>query len=818
MLDDVRLALRRLSRSPGYSVIVVATLGLGIGANTAVFSVVDGLLLRPLPYAHPDRLFVFSEQSPQTPSRLPSYPTFRDYTASPALAGAGYILGEAQGLRTSDGVVQLVVGRVSDGFFDMLRPAPLLGRLLTAADEHPGARPAAVLTYGLWRSRFAGDPSVLGRVLTTGDGSFTVVGVLPPGAAYPAWVQLYTPLSAGPRVGAMSRRDVHIDGGMLVRLRSGLDPAQAAAQLATLSRRLAEAYPADNADYRAAITPLRSAVVGGGIRNPLFMLLAATAMVLLIASVNVANLSLARLAARTRELALRTALGADRRRLVIHLLGETVLLAGGGAVLGLALASALVQLLTATNGQGLLAAAATGFGPVAEGIRLDGRVFGAALLVTFGAALAAGLVPAWTGSRIDLAGMLRQGGPGSGGGRGSRRGRSALIGLQTGLALSLLVAAGLLINSFWRVLQVDRGFDSDGLLSAHVFPSPRYAAPDSDIAALYARLIEALQALPGVRSVGMVNHLPMAGAWSGTRVGIDGAAMPPGQDLTVGLRTVNLAYLSTMRIPLLRGRWFTEGEMRPSAGQAVVINRQLAERYWPGQDPLGHRVNFFKSAAGRADFGQPLSGEVVGVVGDVRQFGLDLPSDAAIYLPYPVNPWGHSSLIIRSSGDPAALIEPVRRALLAAEPDLVITDLRPTEQVVAQTLVGRELLLALVAVFAGAALLLAAIGLYGVLSHLVRLREREIGIRRAVGAGPRQIMGMVLRDGMRAVLVGTLLGLVGAWGLARLLASQLFGVTPEDPVTYGLTLGVLLLVALLACYLPARRAARVDPLVALREE
>jgi putative ABC transport system permease protein len=413
--------------------------------------------------------------------------------------------------------------------------------------------------------------------------------------------------------------------------------------------------------------------------------------------------------------------------------------------------------------------------------------------------------------------VLNQGGPRLGGGRRARRWRRGLIALQGGLALTLLVAAGLLGNSFWRLTQVERGFQSEGLLTIHVFPSPRYAAPNTDVAALYRRLTETVSALPGVTSVGLVNHLPMGGSWSGTRVGIDGAEMAQGQELTVGLRTVNQPYLATMRIPLVRGRWFSDADMQPHAA-GIVINQAMADRYWPATDPVGHRVSFFKSAAGRGDFGQPLSGEVIGVVANVKQFGLDQPSDAAIYLPYPVNPWGHIFLAIRTARDPAGLAEAARRALIAAEPDLVVTQLRTMDDVVQGSLVARAFLLLLVGVFAGSALLLACLGVYGVLSHLVRQREREIGIRRAIGAGQGEILGLVLRDGMGAVLGGALVGLGAAWGLGELLAGQLYGVTPADPLTYVATLGLLLIVAFLACYLPAHRATRVDPMIAMRAE
>jgi putative ABC transport system permease protein len=809
--------LRSLRRAPGFALASLLTLGLSLGAVTAIFSVVHSVLLAPLPYRAPERLFVFSEQSAKVSARLPAYLTFLDYRANArSFEGLGYILGTSAALRTGQGIVQMVNARVSDGFFGVLGATPLLGRVFSAEEERAGASPVAVLSYAFWRSQFAGDPAVIGRTLDTGSESYTVIGVLPAGASYPGWAQVYTPLGSGPELPALSRRDVHVDGAMLARLRPEVDSATAAPELERLGRRFAESYPAENAGFRGVITPMRTAITGGGTGIPLLLLLAATTLLLIMACVNVASLGLARVAERTREMALRTALGAARGRLVGQLLLETVVLALGGAVLGLLLASWLIHLLTASNASNLLAAGLAGSVPRLEEIRLDTPVFVVALLLTILSGVAAGLLPALAGSRPDLAGMLRQAGARGIGGGGGRI-RRVMIATQTGLALALLVSAALLVNSFWRVLQADRGFQSEGLITVHVFPGDRYAGPDSDVGALYTRLAERVRTLPGVTTVGLINHLPLAGSWNGTRLAIDGEKPAEGQALTVGLRVANPSYLEAMRIPVMRGRWFADADMTPVAGP-IVINRSLAERYWPGKDPLGHRISFFKSAAGRSDFGVPVEGTVVGVVADVRQFGLDQPSDPAIYLPYTVNPWGHIFLTVRTAVPPASLFEPVRRALLAEEPGLILTGLGTMDQLVSGSLAPREFLTLLVGVFAAAALGLATIGLYGVLSRLVRARQREIGIRRAVGADERSIMALVLREGMIAVATGAAGGLLLSLALSRALASLLFGVTPGDSLTWLLALTLLVTVALLACLVPARRAARIDPTVALSSE
>ena len=818
MIHDLRFAVRSLRHAPGFVLATVLTLALAIGANTAIFSVVNGVLLNPLAYRDADALQSFREQSAQT-GRLPSYLTFLDYRqAATSFSGMGYVIGQSDALRSESGPVRFGHALVSDGFLEMLGATPALGRLLAADDERPGAPPAAVISYAYWRSQFGGDSGVLGKELPTTSVRYRIVGVLPPGAGYPQWADVYTALSAGPPPVAMSRRDVHVDGAMLARLRPGVTAEQANLELERLGRRFADAYPKENAGFRGVVSPLEDQVIGAGIRQPLLLLLAATVLLLVIACVNVTNLALARLGQRTREMALRTALGAAQGRLVWQLLAESLLLAGLGAALGLVLAGWTVHLITAAGGSNLVASGLSVVLPRLEEVRVDSRVFLVALGITLLAGVAAGIVPAVVGSRPNLAGMLSQSSNRGGSGRGARAGRRGLIALQVGLAFALLVIAALLGNSFLRTLRVDRGFRSDGLLTLHVMPSPRYAAPDSRIAELYTRLAERVRGLPGVTSVGVVNHLPLAGAWSGTAVGIDGAPPEEGQDLTVGLRATDESYLATMGVPLIRGRWFTAADMSPTGSGGIVINRTMAEQYWPGKDPLGHRVSFSKAAAGRADFGEPLVGSVIGVVGDVKQFGLDQPSDAAIYVPYTVDPWGHSFLVVRSAVPPGTLTELVRRSLLAEEPDLVINQITTMDDLVAGSLVSREFLLLLVGVFAGAALLLAIVGLYGVLSRLVRARERELGIRRAIGADAASIVRLVLGEGLLAVAAGVTFGTGLAVVGGRALQSQLFGVSPIDLPTYFATLALLLGVAWVACYLPARRAAAVEPTVALRGE
>ena len=816
LLDDLRGAVRALRRAPGFAISCIATLAIGIGANTALFSVIDGVLLRPLPYERAGDLYVMAEQGKDGGQRLPSYPNYVDFQAGrgDAFAGFGYVIGTAEAWRTANGIRNIGLGRVSDGFFQVLGATPTLGRTLLPEDERAGVARAGVLSYTFWRSAFAADPNVIGQTIDLGDGAVTIVGVLPAGVGYPNWAQVFTPIAAGNPPAAMQQRNLHVDGGMVARVAPGVDRTRAETHLAAISRRLADAYPADNSGFSATLLPLRDVVVDGSVQGPLLMLLAATGMVLLIACVNVANLFLARLSRRTHELSLRSALGADRGRLLTQLLAESVVLAAIGAVIGLWMADGLIRVLV--SGAPAIGDTVGSFVPRLDELRMNGRVFGLAALLTAVSALAAGLVPAWTGSRADLAAVLKQGGSKGAHGTG-RLGRRILIGTQSALALALLIGSGLLMNSLWRVTRVSPGFESEGLLAAHLFPSTRYRVPDSNLPELYQRLGERVAQVPGVRGVGLVNHLPMGGAWTGSRVSVDGAPFEEGKDFSVGIRSVNEAYREVMQIPLLKGRWFTSGDMTPAV-PGVVVNRALADRYWPNADPIGHRIDFFRSAPGRAGFGQQVTAQVIGVVGDVKQFSLERNTDAAIYVPYTAITWGHTSFTIRTSGDPARLIEPVRKALIAADPDLVIDMMRPMAEIVSDTLSARGFVLILLGGFALTALLLAAIGLYGVLSHLVAERTREIGIRRAIGAEEGRIVRQVVGDGLAAVVWGIAAGLLLAWGMGRLMASQLFDVTATDPLTWITTVAVLLLTALVACIGPARRAARIDPIIALRGE
>jgi putative ABC transport system permease protein len=815
LLRDLRYALRQLRRSPGYSAAAVLTLALGIGANTAVFSLVNGVLLRPLPYAEPERLYTLFEQRPAGEMRLASYPTFLDWkNQSDAFAGLAYIRGQTVIFRGPDGPEQLVAGYVSDGFLATVGEQPLLGRGFLPDEQRPGAAPAAILSYGLWQRRFGGDSAVLGRPIALGDVSATVVGVMPRGFAYPEWATLWLPLSALPSSdrGALTQRGNHADSRVLGRLGTGVDRRRAEAELGAVAARLAAAYPEESGGWsRVRLSPLSEQVLGDA-QPRLLLLAAAVGLVLLIGCANLINLSLARATARSRELAIRAALGGGRGRLIRQLLIEGLVLALLGGGLGALLAAVAVDALRSAAHDVL---------PRLDEVSVDGTVLAFALATSVLAALVFGLLPALRASSVDLSGSLKDGGHGSGSGARRTRLRSALVVAELTVALVLLTGAGLLLKSFWRLEAVSPGFEPARLVTVRVIPPARYDDPARALA-LYRRLAETVAAVPGVESVALTNHVPLTGASIDTRLVVAGRAA--GADSATALfRTVSPEYFRTMQIPLLRGRVLTEADMTGSSA-AVLVNQALVRRYWPHDDPLGKRLTVFKSVQARPDFGQPVEAEVVGVVGDVRHYGLDAGLTPEVYLPYTVNPPRWISLVIRTRSQPELTIPALRRAVLAVEPDLPVTGdglwagFATVDQFLSASLAPRRFNTVLLGGFAAAAVLLAVIGLYGVLAYLVAQRTREMGVRVALGAQPGDVLRLTLGRGIRLTLLGLGLGLLGALLLTRVMASLLYGVTATDPATFAAVAALLAVVALLASYLPARRAARVDPVVALRSE
>jgi putative ABC transport system permease protein len=814
--QDLRYGLRALRRSPGFALATILTIALGIGANTAVFSLIRGVLLRPLPYLEPDRLVSIREQHAQEGERLASYPTFEDWRReSDAFDGLAFIRGSTVILKGADGPEQVIAGYASPDFFRVVGTVPVLGRTFSAEEQRAGGGDVSVISYALWRRRFGGESAVIGRSMRLGDRTVTIVGVMPPGFAYPEWAALWMPIARLPvsEQALLTARGLHTDSRVIGRLRAGLSLEQAQARLSTVARRLAAAYPAESAGWtRARLSRIIEDVIGDS-RSPLLILQATVFIVLLIGCANLANLSLARGTARSRELAVRTALGASRGRLIQQLLIESAVLTLAGGVAGVLIATWAVGLLRSTMPDVL---------PRLTEVTVDRWVLGFGLLLSALSAVAFGLLPTLKVSRPRLTDGLAEGGWQAGSGAAGSRTRGLLIVAEVALAMILLVGAGLLLKSFARLESVPLGFEADHLLTLRVIPpTPRYDDPDRAVA-LYQRLQAAVAATPGVEAVALSNHVPLTGASMPTRVAVEGQADPETELVTL-FRTISPEYFETMRIPLLKGRGLTAADLTGSSS-AVVVNQAFVRRYWPGRDPIGKRVTVFKSVQPRADFGQPLDGIVVGLVGDVRHFGQETDAVPEAYLPYLRNPPRWVSLVVRTKLDPELMIVPLRRVVLSVEPDLPVvgeglwTGFAPVESFLVEGRAPRALNTVLLAAFAATALLLAMIGLYGVVAYMVVQREREIGLRIALGAQRADVLKLVLRRTILLGAGGLALGTLGALLLTRFMASLLFGVTTTDLATFGIVMAALACVTMLAAYVPALRATRVDPMISLRSD
>ena len=817
LLADLRYAARTLRKSPGFAAAAILTLALAIGSNTAVFSVVNGVLLRPLPFAEQDRLFMLAEQSRQGAFRPPSYPTFLDWQAqASAFAGLAYVRGGGQRLAGPEGVQSIPASFVSPGFFATLGEPPLVGRLFTQDEEQSGAH-VTVLSYDLWQARFGGDPAILGKTLSLTAGVFTVVGVLPHDVAYPPWAteQLYVPIATVAATDrALTQRGFHADCRIIGRLKPGVTREQAKADLDGVAQREAASYPGFNADWtRVALFPLRDEILFNTTPQ-LVVLVVAVGLVLMIGCVNVANLTLARAGARGRELAIRAALGAGRGRVVRQLVTESVVLASVGAALGVAGAYGAIAVLQR---------AAPSVLPRLETVEVDGWVLAFALGVTIVTAVATGLLPALRAARPDLTDSLKEGTSGAGTGHARQRLRAALVISEIALAVILVVGAGLLVRSLWQLRAVNPGFDPQSLVTFYISPPPLRAKDPARLAALYTQVEDAARQLPGVTSVALTNFTPLSAGGLPSPVEIPGRASDPLHDPQVWFMTVSPGYFRTMRIPVRAGREFSEADLAP--GSAVVVNEAFARAFWPGLDPIGRQVTLHKAVQGRPDFGEPLPGTVVGVVGDVHHFGLDTPPEPQVYVPFTRNVWGHMSLVVRTAVNPAGFLPALSRAVRQVDPDIPMTLTGSTGSMSAVGTLGitgglasRQFDAWLLGSFAASALLLAGIGIYGLLAYAVAQRRREIGIRLALGASGGAVLHLVVGSGMRLAGAGIGLGVVIALAVTRLLAALLYGVGASDPPTFVGVVALLTLVSLTASYLPARRAAKLNPLVALRYE
>lgn len=803
-LHDLRYALRMLLKNPGFTAIAIIALALGIGANTAIFSVVNTVLLRPLPYKDPEQLVMVWEDAskigyPRDTPAAANYVDWRDQNQ--VFEGVAAIAEESFNL-TGAGDPERLEGRtVSAKLFPILGVEPQVGRVFTAEEDQPGAQRVVLLSYGLWQRRFGGDPSIVGKPLTLNGESYTVVGVMPARFQFPsADDQLWVPIAFTPEQAAnRNRHYLEVIG----RLKPGVTLQQAQTEMSTIATRLQQQYPESNAEVGAAVTSLHEHLVGD-IRPALLILLGAVGLVLLIACANVANLLLARAAVRQKEIAVRVALGARRLRLVRQFLTESVLLSSVGGIVGLVIAYSGLFLLRSFIPENI---------SQARQISIDLRVLGFTLFVSVATGVIFGLAPAIQAVRFNQGETLKEGGRDAAAGGSGKRLRSVLVMAEVAISLVLLIGAGLLINSFLRLRNVDPGFRTDNLLTMKiVLPEPKYEAFKSR-EAFYSNLVQRVQSLPGVRSAAVTTNLPLYRQGNSISVRIEGRPdPPPGQELIVVTRIISPAYFDTMSIPLLSGRKITDQDIETTPNVAV-ISETMARRVWPNEDPVGKRI-----AAGRISSDQDWI-NVIGVVKDVRQVELTKEPRPQMYLSYrQAGFFTSDDLVVKTDVDPSSMVATVRNAVWEIDKDLPVSDIRTMEEILANSIARQRFSMLLLAIFAGVALVLAGVGIYGVMSYSVAQRTHEIGIRMALGAQTGAVLKLAVVYGMKLVFIGIAIGLVAAFALTRLMATLLFGVTPTDPTTFTLISLLLVAVAALASYVPARRATKVNPIVALRYE
>ncbi len=811
---DLRHAMRALARAPIYTVTATLTLALGIGATTAAYSVVGNVLLKPLPYSEPAQLVNVWSAAPQFDKIPPSYPDFVDFREqSGAFTGMAFETGGPVTVRRHDGAFQLLAAMVTEDFFPLLRARAVLGRTLVASDFVPGAAPVAVLSYGEWTTNFGGDAHVVGRTIDSDVGSYTIVGVLDRGQAYPEWVpghcsDVYLPLNTVAHMqGALRKRGNHADSRTIARLRPGVSIDEARRRLSVVATRLAAAFPASDSGLVGNVTSMRDAVVGD-VRPALAVLAGAVLLIFLLATSDVANLSLVRGLARSRELGVRTAMGAGYGRLVRYLLAESSIIAIAATGIGIVIAFAAVRLLVATS---------PGDIPRLDEITVDDRAILVAIVAAVTAVGLCGLVPLMTLRPTQLVATLKSGGRGTSGTPRGLRLRGGIVVGQLAISMVLIVGAGLLVRSFSNLRHLDVGFDPSHLVIWRMggARTPEMADPAKRFARFERDLATA--SVPGVVSGAMVNHAPIGPAGVPLSVGVDGKD-PAADTVGVGYVTVTPRYFATMHIPLFHGRDFTDADMTPDAAVAI-ITRSMARRYWPdGTDPIDHPLTVLNGSVYDPDFQKPIAVRVIGIVGDVKRNLTSDQPDPLIYMPYTRPVWGAADAVLRTAGPAAALIPAIRRAVAAADPDVMVTGMVTAEQDLADQTARQRFTTSVLGSFSMVALLLASLGLYGVLAYMVSQRVPEIGVRMALGARRRQIMHLIVQNALGLAAIGVLIGVGGAVILARAMRSLLFGVTPLDPVTFaGVTL-LLCAVAALASYLPARRAAGVDPVTALRGE
>jgi predicted permease len=797
---DLRFGARMLLKKPGFTLIALLTLALGIGANTAIFSIVNGVLLKPLPYEQPDQLVQLWEAPRVGALGAASPGAFLDWKEQSTSFESLSLLHNTDLNLTGEGEPERISGvKMSAGGLQILRARPMLGRVFAPDEDQPGREKVIVLTHRLWQRRFGGDTNIVGRSIQLSDQGYTVIGVLPPG--FLPWDEPEFIIPSSVASEDANRRDAHWLN-VFGRLKPGLTVEQARAEVNALSARLKPLYPAYKKNFVVNIAPMQE-LMTGDIKPILLLLLGAVGFVLLIACANIANLLLARALARQREMAIRAALGASRWRVIRQLLTESVLLALTGALLGLLLAFWSVDALSHLTGVHL---------PRAQEVGLDLRVLGFALCVSLLSGLAFGLAPAVQASKPDLNETLKERGRGS---QGSARNgvRSSLIVSEVALALILLIGAGLLLNSFFRLTNVPPGVNPKNALTMQIsLPDKKYPNVERR-AAFYQQTLERIENIPGIEAAGVTRTMPLAGSSPSTFFSIVGRPGQPESGYLTDFDFCTPGYFQAAGIPVRTGRLFEQSD-RPGAARVVLINETLARQYFPNEDPLGKLIHL-ETFTGKIDEGW----EIIGIVGDVRQRGQTQNVRPCVYRPQAFSFGGSDGhLVIRTTGASMAIAESVRKAILEVDPSQPVANVRTMEDVLGASVAQRRFITMLLGGFAATSLLLAAIGLYGVIAYGVSQRTHEIGIRIAMGAQARDILQLVVWHGMKLALIGVGLGLIGSLVLTRLLKTLLYGVSATDPATFALIALSILGVALLACYLPARRATKVDPVVAIKYE
>ena len=793
--QDLRYCVRSLAKSPGFAVLAILALGLGIGANTAIFSVVNGVLLRPLAYGDPGRLVVILHEG-QSPVSPDDYLDWRRQSRSFQQMGAAQVWSAA--LTGRDNAEELPGMQVSPNMFSILGVPPLRGRTFEAGDDQPARGHVAVLSYQLWQRRFGADPKIVGREIKLNGESYTVNGVMPESFHFaPFWatnVDVWVPLLLDKRLNDRGGRSLRI----FARLRDGVPLQQAQADIDVICRRLAQQYPATNTDMTAQVTPLQEKVVAN-IRPTLLVLLGTVGFVLLIACSNVANLMLVRANGKKKETAVRLALGSSRWRVIRQSLVESLLLSVAGAAVATVIASWGIA--------GLLASLPAESLPRLDEVGIDKIVLAFTALIALLTGVVCGLAPALRAFRTDLQESLKSGGRGSTAGRSEHRTRALLVISEVALALVLLVGAGLMLRSFQQLQAVDPGFDPHHLLALEVAAGGKAYRTGPSRIRFFEQLRPRLEALPGVESVSLINHLPISGdIWTLGIIIYGRPDPPPGQQPTAAYRVVQPGYFATMKIPMLQGRDFDNHDIRDTTPVAIV-NEVLAKRHWPGENAIGQRLRLGANWM-----------TIVGIIKNVKQTDWTENPDDEIYLPHAQSDAGFSfmTVVMRAHGDPLALRKPVEEQVRSLDKDVPIAHVQSMEQVIADKLWRGRLAMTLLGLFAAVAVSLAALGIYGAISYSVSQRTGEIGIRMALGARSGDVLRMILLQGLTVVGIGITVGLFGAWMLTRTLGSLLFGVTARDPVTFIAVPIILIALSVVACCLPALRASKVDPVTALK--